>query len=1037
MTDCFLILEMEETKDLTKIKSAYYKKLKTVNPEDDPEGFKRLRKAYEEACEYAKQPDEEPAEEVDDTPSGQWLGKVKALYASVKGRQDLEAWKELFNEEVFLSLDEEEQCKEKLLIFLMNHIYLPTEIWRLMDDKVQIVKNSSKLQERFPKQFIDFCVYKCKQGENLNFAMFECEDDADLDKYLYYYDSGYRLLEQGDLSAAKQAYEDSLKCDVYHPVLDILHMHLLEAENRLEEMQQVLYALLEKYSDADVVQYQCGESLFKLKKYEEARVLYEKLKAETNKHYMANYRLADIYYEAGEYKKAKKCAEIVLEYGSDEQFHQLLQKINVELKDGYKEEMAENGDSAMEYGWCLIQNEEYFAGIKLARSIEGKVPESREIERKGLLAKLYVQEALYEQAAEMALVWRQGLLERLPQETGDDKKSDIRRVKDSYYLRIQAYHAMGGAKKEYYEEALKEIDQVIAFVKEDEERGDLEVSVYLERAQILLEMERYDECEDQCLAIWQEYHVEAVYSIMLKLAAKRRDAAGVVQFGEYCIKAFPQYIAPYEEIALVYLCLEKKEDMEDILKQAKEAEIKSIFLEAYEYQFTHEFEKVKYPDEMEQFEKQYKNPITQDGNMTLYEDALNCLKTMFYRSPSIYLLNEIGRFYMDTMHYAEAEEVFKKILSEQPYDQFALNNLGCIYKYTGRYEKAVVCFNKSIRYMDEEPNTYPYGNCGHTFERMGEYQQAEKVYRSLVERFPEREKGTRRDIVTNMARGGNLEGALALIKEKYVGSNTASGLFLAVDLCIELDNEVLARKYLKELEAQVNQKSQGGNSLKQYKDYLQRAAEVEILYGDYFKAFRDAKFYCEKSVSLVIQGKSEASDAVGDLADFLFYATLYEDALKNDMPKKETKKSFKEWFKTSVINVSPKFEDGVSREEYDNWTEWAAVQIGSLMERSFTQEKNEYFYQQKNRGWMVFMADYFHPKKSLNAAYQTICDGIMCRFCSENCCIEELTAQALVKEREGKEEEAIALYEALQKKNPFQIYARCKLRFKKPSKGSN
>lgn len=1027
--DCFLILEMEETKDLGAIKAAYYKKLKTVNPEDDPEGFKRLRKAYEEACEYAKRPDEEPKEELDETPSGQWMEKVKALYASLSGRQDVAAWRALFNEEIFLSLDDEEQCKEKLLVFLMNHIYLPTEIWKLIDEKLQITKGSSKLQERFPKQFIDFCVYKCKNGENLDFKLFDCADDADLDKYLYYYDSGYRLLEQGDLSAANQAYADSLKCDVYHPVLDILHMHLLEAEEKLTEMEPVLYSLLEKYGEADVVRYQCAEALFKLKKYDEAQIQYEKLKAEANKHYMANYRLASIYHELGEHKKAKKCAEIVLEYGSDEHFHELLQKINVELKDGFREEMEENGDAAMEYGWCLIQNDEYYAGIKHARSIEGKVPAEREIERKGLLAKLYVQAALYEQAAEMALIWRQGLLSRLPRESGDEKKSDIRRVKDSYFLRIQAYHAMGGAKKEYYENALKEIDEVIAFVEEDEERGELEVSVYLERAQILLEMERYDECEEQCLSIWQEYHVEAVYSIMLKLAAKRRDASGVVQFGEYCIKAFPQYVAPYEEIALVYLCLEKKEEMEDVLKQAKDAEINSIFLESYEFQFRNEFEKVKYPEDMEQFEKQYKNLITRDGNMTLYEDAVNCLKDMFYRSPSIYLLNELGRLYMDTMHYEEAEETFKKILSEQPYDQFALNNLGCIYKYTGRYEKAVVCFHKAMRYMDEEPNSYPYGNCGHTFERMGEYAQAEKTYRALVERFPEREKGTRKDIATNMARGGNLAGAMEYIMAKYAGADRIAGLKLAVDLCIELDEEAMVRKYLKELEPLVVQKGQDSES---YMGYLQKKIETELLYGDYFKAFRDYKAFCEKGIGRVIAGTDDASDAAGYLADFLFYATLYEDAVKLCPPKEEEPgKGFMSWLRSALCGNTAKRGDGVSREEYDSWIQWAVQQMGNLMEKSFTPEHNEYFYQQKNHRWMVFMADYFKSQKVAKDSYQSICDGIVCRFCSENCCVEELAAQALLREREGKPEEALALYETLQRRNPFQIYARCKLRFKK------
>ncbi len=1036
MTDCFLILEIDETKDMARIKAAYYKKLKTVNPEDDPEGFKRLRKAYEEANEYAKKPDEEETvEEVDETPSGQWLEKVKTLYASLAGRQDTDAWKALFNDDIFLSLEEEEQCKEKLLIFLMNHIYLPTDIWNLIEDKLQIIKNTGKLQERFPKQFIDFCVYKCKQGENLDFAMFECADDGDLDKYMYYYDSGYRLLEQGDLTAAAQAYEDSRKCDVYHPVMDVFRMHLLEAEEKTEEMQTVLYSLLERYGDSDVVQYQCGESLFKLGKRGEAKVLYEKLKADANKHYMANYRLASIYYDEKEYKKAKKCAEIVLEYGGDEVFHQLLQQINVELKEEYKNRIDEDGDAAMEYGWCLIQNEEYYAGIKLALGLEGKAPEAREVERKGLLAKLYVQEALFDKAAEMALVWRAGILERLPQQTGDDRKSDIRRIKDSYFLRIQAFHAMGGGKKEFYEDALKEIDEVITFIKGEAERGDIDVTVYLERAQILLEMERYDECEDQCLTIWQEYHVEAVYSIMLKLAARRRDAGGVIQFGENCIKAFPQFVAPYEEIALVYLCLDKKEEMEDILKRAKEADIKSFFLEAYEYQFRNQTEKVKYPEEIELFEKKYKNPITQDGNMTLYEEGLNYLKHLFYRSPSIYLLNEIGRLYMDTMHYEEAEETFKKILAEQPYDQFALNNLGCIYKYTGRYEKAVVCFNKAIRYMDEEPNTYPYGNCGHTFERMGEYRQAEEVYRALVERFPEKELGSMRDIVTCMARGGNLEGALNLIVEKYTGKNLNYGLQLAVDLCIELDNESLARKFLAQLEKSVN--SSGGEKYptKQQKEYLKRVVELEMLYGDYFRGMKLAKQYCEKSLSLKNLGHIEASDAVGDLADFLFFATLYQDVMKLQGEKVQTKKGFKDWILSSFKAGGTTSAVPLTKVQLDQWTEWARININNLMEAGFTREKNEYFYQQKNRGWMTFMADYFHPKKYLNVAYQTICDGIVCRFCSENCCVEEMTAQALLLEREGREAEAIALYEALQEKNPFQIFARCKLRFK--SKGSN
>lgn len=75
--EVFQILGIEQTKDERALKNAYRDKLTVTNPEDDPEGFKRLRMAYEEACRYAGTPDAEENEEAeptleDDTPAGQW-----------------------------------------------------------------------------------------------------------------------------------------------------------------------------------------------------------------------------------------------------------------------------------------------------------------------------------------------------------------------------------------------------------------------------------------------------------------------------------------------------------------------------------------------------------------------------------------------------------------------------------------------------------------------------------------------------------------------------------------------------------------------------------------------------------------------------------------------------------------------------------------------------------------------------------------------------------------------------------------------------
>ena len=55
MNDFFNTLGIEATKEEKKIKEAYRARLHAVNPEDDPDGFKRLREAYEEALKYARQ----------------------------------------------------------------------------------------------------------------------------------------------------------------------------------------------------------------------------------------------------------------------------------------------------------------------------------------------------------------------------------------------------------------------------------------------------------------------------------------------------------------------------------------------------------------------------------------------------------------------------------------------------------------------------------------------------------------------------------------------------------------------------------------------------------------------------------------------------------------------------------------------------------------------------------------------------------------------------------------------------------------------
>ena len=57
MKNCWKILEIEETTDVDIIRRAYLALLPSFHPETDPQGFKQLRQAYEEALRIAQSAD--------------------------------------------------------------------------------------------------------------------------------------------------------------------------------------------------------------------------------------------------------------------------------------------------------------------------------------------------------------------------------------------------------------------------------------------------------------------------------------------------------------------------------------------------------------------------------------------------------------------------------------------------------------------------------------------------------------------------------------------------------------------------------------------------------------------------------------------------------------------------------------------------------------------------------------------------------------------------------------------------------------------
>ena len=62
------------------------------------------------------------------------MERVAAVYRNIRSRQDIKAWEKLFADDCFLSLEEEENCRFKLLRFIMDHSLTPEHLGRIIPE---------------------------------------------------------------------------------------------------------------------------------------------------------------------------------------------------------------------------------------------------------------------------------------------------------------------------------------------------------------------------------------------------------------------------------------------------------------------------------------------------------------------------------------------------------------------------------------------------------------------------------------------------------------------------------------------------------------------------------------------------------------------------------------------------------------------------------------------------------------------------------------------------------------------------------------
>ncbi len=1023
--EAFKILGIEPVKDETQIRNAYHKELAKTNPEDDQEGFMRLRNAYETAIAFCRvKEDEEKAdrEKEDDSPSGQWAAKAAVLYGRLSSRCDVQEWKKLFDEEVFLSLEENEECRKKFLIFLMNHFQFPKEVWLLFDKKLDICADSSRLKEAFPAEFVNYLVQRCTEKEAFDYTLFEGEDEGDYDTFFRYYRECLNALNEKDYEKVRQSVDSADETGIFHPYLEIVKVLLYRNNGQNEEARKRLIQLREKYPENTVILHHMADFYQSMEQKEEAYSCYLKLKELDEENYTANYQLAFYYYEKQEYEKAKSCIQLIPHYHYNQELMKLLRDIHTYLKPELERKWKEEEDSlsAMKLAKCYYQEERYFVAAKVLAAIEEKIPRESKAEYLELLSKTYCGQAEYEKALRAIEDWE-------PFISGEEVKQQITASK----LKISVYHSMGRGFAQYFKNAVTEYEKIKDSAEQDS-------NFVIEMAHVFLEMGEYQKCLDLAELLLERYQAPYAYVLMVKAYAKLWDAGGVIRCGMQCIQNFPDYAYPYEEMAKVYYDTNHREDLEKLLKQAAENKVESIYLDACIYHGEEVPEDYPINAKLSEFDVHYFTKISESGKRKFYRNGYPIITNYLRMYPCNVILNKRGLFSMAAKETEAAMKDFQKILERDPADAFAHNNIGCLYKYAGEYEKALPFFKRAIYYMYRENRREPvavhYGNLAHTYELMGEYKLAAETYRLIYDEFNQNHE-TVRDLSADYARSGQIELAENVISIFLCEKEQKESLYYRAYLYADMWEQ--AEECIKKLKTFLN-------TIGYTSRYNHMAAWSFLLQGQKAEAVQnmDRAF---KNFGNIFGRKKEKLDVLINRIFFLTFGG--EKITAGGLPVQEKKEDGKaDGFVAllgKVFGGSKKKDQGSNTtgtneasREMNKAVRDLAVTVEQLSQGNPVQGEDpgliateEFFYRERYTKFAEFLlALYGKGNEAGEEALKAMEESPRCRLCNQASCMRLVIARALLLEQQDKRQEAEQLYRELLQAQPYNLYAKAKLR---------
>lgn len=713
----FQILEIPETKDENIIRERYLTLLKGTNPEDDPEGFKRLREAYEEAVRLSKVQEEGAEEE----PQGEvdlWMKRVEKIYRDIFKRREPGAWQEVFDDPVCVSFDTFLEARGKLLAYISYHPFLPQTVWKLLDQVFHVLEDYDSLKEEFHVNFLNHIEYHVNTEDFLDYGLFvETEagyapqDEDDTDNYFREYFKIKEKLEADDTEGVLQALTDLRRFGLYHPYEEVERLRLFIREENCEEGKTLAEELLAKHPDEVYVRtwaakifYDTGE---KKRGYEIWQAVLEDYPGyDIPKYFSVDYLMEqDKYYQARKYViallRANRGDEELLDL-RNEIDEKLVPELQAALDEGRDYEDL-SGDKLVTFlGWCLFNLERYEEALALAE--EREVSADSEETYYELRAWTLLRLKRHEEAVPLYRKYLEILM-------SGDQEEDVKMAKaaQARWCLADCLYAL-----DLREEGAQETRAAAEAAKDI--RSRLDIKRYL--ADKYLSAKEYDksiEVCDEILEESEEYY--PAYLIRQEASYYMRRAQQVVDDYYKAIEIYAGFDGPYVFAAKIFYDYDQYQDAWGVIERARENQVefsaKLRFEEAKILRMTSQNnEERKKPQEILDAllqEAQEGNGNIKDSSEIMFERGLlfwdsddtkqaeDAMKRAIEINSGIprYRL-VLGNFYRDTKQYGEALVQYRMVEDVYHHTEFYFGMGVCCQvqeewtQAIGYYEKAVV-----------------------------------------------------------------------------------------------------------------------------------------------------------------------------------------------------------------------------------------------------------------------------------------------------------------------------------------------------------